>query len=61
MEKRQSLWQMVLGELGTSMQKNEIELPSYSIHKTKLNMGERPKCGTGNHQNLTGENTQQPL
>ena len=33
MEKRQSLEQMVLGKLDSHMQKNEIGLLSYAIHK----------------------------
>ena len=42
---------MVLGELDSNMQKNEIGPLSYIIHKNKFKMDERPKCDTGNHQN----------
>ena len=61
MEKQQSLQQMMLGNLDSNMQKNETTPLSYTIHKNKLKMDERPKCETGNHQNLRGENRYQPL
>ena len=51
MEKRQSLQQMVLGKLDGDMQKNEPGPLSYTIHKNKLKMDERPKLETGSHQN----------
>ena len=51
---------MVLGELDSNMQKNETRPLSYTIHKNKLKMDERPKWETGNHQNPTGE-SRQPL
>ena len=50
-EKRQSLQQMVLGKLDGHMQKNETGPFSYTIHKNKLQMDERPQCETGIHQN----------
>ena len=43
------------------MQKNETGPLSYTIHKNKFKMDERPKCETGNHQNPQGEQRQQPL
>ena len=52
---------MVLGKLDSNMQKNEPGPLSYTIHKNKLTMGERPKRKIGSHQNLRGENRQQPL
>ena len=58
--KKQSL-QMVLGKLDSNMQKNEPGSLSYTIHKNKLKMYERPKYKTGNNQNPRGENRQQPL
>ena len=61
MGKIQSLQQMVLEKPDSNMQKNETGPLSYTIHKNKFKMGERPKCETGNHQNTTGENRQQPL
>ena len=61
MEKRQSLQQMVLGELDNNIQKNETGPLSYTIHENKFKMDERPKCETGNHQNPRGVNRQQPL
>ena len=61
MEKRQSLQQMVLGKLDSDMQKNETGQVSYTIHKNKLKMDERPKCETGIHPNPRGEHRQQPL
>ena len=47
MEKRQSLQQMVLGKLGSNMQKNKSGSLSYTIHKNKFKIDERPKCETG--------------
>ena len=61
MEKRQSLYQMVLGELDSNMLKNETGPLSYTIHKNKLKMGERPKCEIGNHLISRGEHRHQPL
>ena len=55
MEKRQSPQQMVLGKQDSDIQKNETGPLSYSIHKNKFKMNERPKCKTGNHQNSKGE------
>ena len=49
---------MVQGELDSNMQKNETRTLSYTIHKNKLKMDERPKFETGNHQNPRGENRQ---
>ena len=43
MEKRQSLQQVVLGKLDSDMQKNEPGPLSYTIHKNKLKMDERPQ------------------
>ena len=34
---------------------------SYTIHKNKLKLDERPKCETGNHQNPRREHRQQPV
>ena len=61
MEKSPSLQQMVLEKLDSHMQKNETGPLSYTIHKNKFKMDERPKCETGNHQNPRGEHRQQPL
>ena len=38
-----------------------LEPLSYIIHKNKIKMNKRPKFETGNHQNPTEENRQQPL
>ena len=46
MGKRQPLQQMVLGKLATNMQKNETGPLSYTIHKNKFKMNERPKYET---------------
>ena len=46
---------MVLGKLDSDIQKNEPGPLSYTIHKNKLKMDERPKCKTGSHQIPTGE------
>ena len=45
----------MLGEVDSNMQKNETRPLSYTIHKNKLKMDERPECETGNHQNPRGE------
>ena len=60
MEKRQSLQQMELGKLDINMQKNGSGPLSYTIHKNKFKMNERPKCEIRNHQNPRGEHRQQP-
>ena len=52
---------MVLGELDSNIQKNEIMPLSYMIHKNKLKMDQRPKGETENHQNPRGENRKKPL
>ena len=49
---------MVLGELDRDMWKNEPGPLSYTIHKNKLKMDERPKCKIGSHQNPRGETRQ---
>ena len=46
---------MVFGKLDSHMQKYETGPLSYTRHKNKFKMDERPKCETGNHQNLRGE------
>ena len=43
-KKRQSLKQMVLGELDSNMQKNETRPLSYTSHTNKLKMDEGPEC-----------------
>ena len=53
--------QMVLGKLDSDMQKNETGPLSYTIHKNKLKIDERPQCKTGSHQNPRGESRQKPL
>ena len=50
---------MVVGKLGTHMQKNETRALSFTIHKDKLKMDERSKCETRFHQNPRGEHRQQ--
>ena len=44
--------------MDSNMQKNETGPLSYTMHRNKLKMDERPKCVTGNHQNPRGENRQ---
>ena len=58
---KQYLQQMVLGTLDSNMQKNETRPLSYTTHKNKFKMDEKPKCETENHQNPRGEHRQQPL
>ena len=43
MEQKQPLQQMVLGDLDSYKQKNEIQSPTYTIHKNKLKMDKRLK------------------
>ena len=43
------------------MQKNESGPLSYTIHKSKFKIDEKPKCETEIHQNPRGEHRQQPL
>ena len=49
------------GKLDSDMQKNEPGPLSYTIHKNKLKMGERPKCKTGSHENPRGASRQKPF
>ena len=51
MEKTESFQHMVLEKLDSDMQKNEPGSLSYTIHKNKVKVDERPKCKTGSHQN----------
>ena len=48
---KEFLQQVVLGKLDSNVQKNEPGPLSYSIHKNKLKMDERPQCKTRSHQN----------
>ena len=43
MEEKQPLQQMVLGDLDSYMQMNEIRLSSYTIHKNKFKVDKRLK------------------
>ena len=43
------------------LQKNETGPPSYTKHKNKFKIDERPKCETGIPKNTRGEHRQQPL
>ena len=59
---KDSLFRNGVGKTGQQhAEKNEPGPLSYTIHKNKLKMGERPKCNTGNHQNPRGQNRQQPF
>ena len=58
-DKRQSLQQ--IGKTGQKHAKNEPGALSYTIHKNKFKMDERPKCKTGSHQNPRVESSQKPL
>ena len=40
----QSLQEVVLGKLDSSMGKNEIRVLPHTMYKNKLKMDERPKC-----------------
>ena len=59
--KRQYFYQMVLEKLDSDMWKNKTGPFSYTMHKNKFKMGERPKCETRSHQNPRGEHRQHPL
>ena len=57
-----SLFNKLCWENGTAVFSRMITGPlSYTLHKNKLKMDERPECETGNHQNPRGEYRQQPL
>ena len=43
MEQKQPLQQMVLGDLDGYVQNNEIQSPTYAMHKNKLKMDKRLK------------------
>ena len=58
---KESFQQVVPGKLDSDMQKNEPGPLSYTIHKNKLKMDERPTCKTGSNQNPRGESRQKPL
>ena len=55
---KESLQQVVLGKLDNDMQKNEHGPLSYTIHKNKLKVDERPKYKTRSHQNPREESMQ---
>ena len=57
----QCFQQVVLGKLDSNMQKNEPGPLSYTLHKNKLKMDERPKHKTGSHQNPQGESRKNSL
>ena len=57
---KQSLQQMMLGKLNSNMQNNATGLLSYTTHKHKFKVYERPKCETGIHQNPREEHRQPP-
>ena len=58
---KDSLFSKWLGKLDSNMQKNEPGPLSYTRHKNKLKMDERPKLKTRSHQNPREEIRQQPL
>ena len=43
MEQKQTLQQMMLGDLDSYMQKKETRSPTYTIHKNKLKVDKRLK------------------
>ena len=43
MEQKQPLQQMVFGDLGSYVPKNETRSPTYATHKNKLKMDKRLK------------------
>ena len=50
MGKRQSFQQVLLGNLDSCMQSNEIRTPPHTMHENKLKMAERLKYKTRHHQ-----------
>ena len=61
MEQKQSLQQMVLGDLDSYVQKNETRSPTYAIHKNKLKMDKRLKYKLYHHKSPRGKHWQEGL
>ena len=61
MEKRRVFSANGVGKTGQPHVKELIWTTFLHPTQNKLKMDERPKRETGNHQNPTGENRQQPL
>ena len=56
--KGQFLQQMVLGRRDKNVQKNDTGPLSYTLHKNKLEMDQRPKDEVWKHKNPTTEHRQ---
>ena len=61
MEQKQSLQQMVLGDMDSYVQKNEIRSPTYTIHKNKFKVGKRLKYKSLHHKTPRGKHWQENL
>lgn len=55
MEKEQPFQQMVLEELDTHMQKNEIDPVSHTVYKSQLKMDQRSKCKGRSYKTIKRE------
>ena len=60
MEQKQSLQQMVLGDLDSYMKKNETQAQTYTIHKNKVKMDKRLKYKLQHHRTPRREHSQEP-
>ena len=61
MEQKQSVHQMVLGDLDNHMQKNETRSPTYTIHKNKFKVDKRLKYMSQHHKSPRGKHRQENL
>ena len=62
MEEKQTLEQMVLGDLDSYVQKkNETRSPTYATHKNKLKMDKRVKYKLWHHKTPIGEHKEENL
>ena len=61
MEQKQSLQQMVLGDLDSYMKKNETQAQTYTIHKNKFKVDKRLKYKSQDYKSPIAEHSQENL